>query len=134
MDLSKLEIKETGFLHIKDAEGELMYENDKPVGIELFSLGSKQFQKAKAKANKKSIERFKKKGKFEAANAEDALQDRAEFLTDCTSNIVGLEYGKLTGRELAMAIYSNTSVGFIAEQVDAYLGDWANFTKTSTTN
>lgn len=134
MDLSKLEIKETGFLHIKDAEGELMYENDKPVGIELFSLGSKQFQKAKAKANKKSIDRFKKKGKFEAANADDALQDRAEFLTDCTSNIVGLEYGKLTGRELAMAIYSNTSVGFIAEQVDAYLGDWANFTKTSTTN
>ena len=43
---------------------------------------------------------------------------------------VGAQIG-LTGRELFHAVYSDPSIGFIAEQVAKFSGDWANFSKGS---
>jgi hypothetical protein len=40
----------------------------------------------------------------------------------------------LTSAEMFKAVYLDTSIGFIAEQVNKAIGDWANFTKGSVKN
>lgn len=132
MDLLDLEVQEKGFLHFKDADGELMYQGDEAIGVDLYSIGSKEYQKAKARANKKALERYRKKGKLDALNADEQALERAEFLSDCTIEFKNLTFGKLSGKDLSMAIYLNAKVGYLTDQVDAYLGDWSNFTKAST--
>ena len=37
----------------------------------------------------------------------------------------------LQGEALHLAVYADKTIGFIAEQVGAHLGNWANFTKGS---
>ena len=39
--------------------------------------------------------------------------------------------GYLQGEALHLAVYADKTIGFIAEQVGAHLGNWANFTKGS---
>ena len=38
------------------------------------------------------------------------------------------------GSALAKAVYSDILIGFVADQAAKHLGDWSNFTKSSTTN
>ena len=60
------------------------------------------------------------------------VTESAEFLADCTESFENVEYGELTGEALAKAIYSDITIGFIADQTAKFLGDWANFTVSST--
>ena len=40
-------------------------------------------------------------------------------------------YKELTGNEMFKAAYLDTTIGFISEQVNKAIGDWANFTQGS---
>ena len=42
-----------------------------------------------------------------------------------------VEYDGLTGEALYKAVYSDVSIGFIAEQVAKHLSDWSNFQRGS---
>lgn len=141
MDIRKFAVEETATLHLKDANDELMYadgadgepDTSKPMRIKLYGPGSKKYAKVQAANNNKLFTRLKKKGK-EDQSAEDKAQESADTLTALTHSFENINYDALAGEALHRAVYLDTSIGFIATQVNAYLNDWANFTKASATN
>jgi hypothetical protein len=132
-DIRKFAVEATGQLHLRDANDELMYAGDKPMVVNLYGPGSKQYAKAQAAQQNRMIDKLKRKGKTEQS-AESKAAEAAEFLSDCTASFENVDYDGLTGGELAKAIYSDVTIGFIADQVAKHLGDWSNFTKPSTTS
>ncbi|OFJ47845.1 hypothetical protein BA896_001335 [Janthinobacterium lividum] len=141
MDIRKFAVEETAVLHLKDANDELMYadgtdgnpDKNKPMRIKLYGPGSKKFAKVQAANNNKLFTRLKKKGK-EDQSADDKAQESADTLTQLTHSFENISYDELGGEALYKAVYLDTSIGFIATQVNAHLNDWANFTKASATN
>lgn len=134
MDIRTKAVSETGRLHLRDAAEELMYTADgKEVAVNVYGPGSKQYAKAQAAQQNRAVDMLKRKGKTDQT-AEQRRQENAEFLADCTESFENVEYDGLTGRALAIAVYSDTSIGFIADQVAKHIGDWANFSKPSATN
>ena len=140
-DIRKFAVEETAVLHLKDANDELMYadgadgqpDTNKPMRIKLYGPGSKKYAKVQAANNNKLFTRLKKKGK-EDQSAEDKAQESADTLTQLTHSFENISYDALAGEALHRAVYLDTSIGFIATQVNAHLNDWANFTKASATN
>ena len=133
MDIRKFSVEETTLLHLRDTNDELMYadgDTKKPMTVTVFGPGSKAYAKAASKNQNRMIDKLKKKGKTEQTAEAKALEN-AEFLTDCTKGMENIDYDKLAGEDLYRAIYADTSIGFIAEQVGKHIGDWANFTKAS---
>lgn len=134
MDIRTKAVSATGRLHLRDAAEELLYTEDgKEVAVNVYGPGSKQYAKAQAAQQNRAVDMLKKKGKTDQT-AEQRRQENAEFLADCTESFENLEYDGLTGRALAIAVYSDTTIGFIADQVAKHIGDWANFSKPSATN
>lgn len=133
-DIRKFAVEQTGRLHLRDASEELMHTPDGlPMAVNVYGPGSKQYARAAAAQQNRMVDKLKRKGK--ASNtAEQNAAETAEFLADCTASFENVSYDGLVGRELAIAIYSDTEIGFIADQVAKHLGDWSNFTKPSTTN
>ena len=130
MDIRKFAVEETGTIHLRDGADELMYADEakkKPIRIVVYGPGSKTFAKAQAAQNNRTMDRLKRKGKTEKSAAEQA-EETAGFLAACTHSFENIEYDKLDGEALYKAVYADTSIGFIADQVNKHLGDWANFT------
>jgi hypothetical protein len=135
-DIRQHAVEETTVLHLRDAADALMYADEKqqlPRTVTLYGPGSKQYAKAQARNSNRMIDRLKKKGKTDQT-ADEKAQETAEFLADCTKSMENIEYDKLTGEALFKAVYSDRSIGFVADQVSKHLGDWANFTKDSATS
>lgn len=131
MDIKKFAVEETGVLHLRSADDELMYADEKetkPIEIVVYGPGSKQFAKAQAAQSNKLMELMRKKGKTQRS-PQEAAEDQAEFLAACTKEFRNIEYEGLEGHALFKAVYADLSLGFIADQVNKYLGDWANFTQ-----
>ena len=133
MDIRTKAVATTGRLHLRDADEVLMFDGDKAVAINVFGPGSKQYAKAQTAQQNRMMDRLKRKGKADQT-ADEKVAENAEFLAECTESFENLEYNGLTGKALAMAVYSDNSIGFIAEQVQKYIGDWANFSTPSATN
>lgn len=141
MDIKKFAVEPTSRLHLRDANDELMYADgpdgkpdlSKPICAVLYGPGSKQYARAQARQSSKMIDKLKRKGKTDQT-AEQRAEEQAEFLAACTQGFENLEYDSLQGEALAIAVYSDITIGFIAEQVGKTLGDWANFSKASTRN
>jgi hypothetical protein len=136
MDIRKLAVKPTSKLHLRDANDELIYTDDdqpKPVCVNLYGPGSKEYARAQAAQNNRLMDKLKRKGKSDQT-AEQRAAESAEFLADCTESFENMEYNGLTGRALALAVYSDVSIGFIADQVAKHIGDWSNFTNSSSPN
>ena len=98
----------------------------------VYGPGSKPYARAQAIKQNRMIDKLRRKGKTEET-AEQKTREQAEFLADCTKEFsANIEYDGLAGGELFKAVYADTSIGFIAEQVGKHLEDWANFSKPST--
>jgi hypothetical protein len=131
MDIRKIAVEETSILHLLDAGDTPLFDGkDKPVTVTLCGPGSKTYAKAQAARNNRVMEKLRKKGKADQT-ADQIAAENAEFLSACTIGMDNIEYDKLTGDALFKAVYSDISIGFIAEQVGKHLGDWANFTKAA---
>ena len=129
MDIRKYAVEPTSKLHLRDANDELMFTDEgKPVAVNLYGPGSKQYARAQAAQNNRLLDKLKRKGKSDQT-AEQRAAESSEFLADCTESFENLEYDNLAGRELFMAVYADVSIGFVADQVAKYISDWANFTK-----
>ena len=129
MDIRRIAVEETSTLNLLDASEAPLYDGkDKPVSVTLYGPGSKTYAKAQAARNNRIMDKLRKKGKADQT-AEQIAIENAEFLSACTISMDNLEYDKLTGDALFKAVYSDISIGFIAEQVGKHLGDWANFSK-----
>ena len=127
MDLRKIAVDETSTLHLTDASDNLLYEGkDKPVTVTVYGPGSKAYAKAQAARNNRMMDKLRKKGKAEMTAEQTAIEN-ADFLAACTVSMDNIDYDKLTGEALFKAVYSDTSIGFIAEQVNKHLSEWSNF-------
>jgi hypothetical protein len=141
MSLKKYALKPTAVLHLRDGADELMYadgpdgkpDQNRPMRAYLFGPGTKQFAAAKAEQSNRSMDRLKKKGKTDLT-AEEQTKEVATFLARCTESFENVEYEGLSGRELILAVYSSMELCFVAEQVNKYIGETANFTEQPATN
>jgi hypothetical protein len=137
-DIASMAVSETGELHLKDAEGNLLFcDEKKPITVTLYGPGSREHAQAVAKRNTRQMERLRKKGKIQLS-ADDGLEEGVEFLADLTlrfsENFAYSPAATLTGRDFVKAVYAARPIGFIADQVHEHIGDWANFTKGSATS
>ncbi|MRW85412.1 hypothetical protein GJ698_15105 [Pseudoduganella sp. FT26W] len=140
-DIRKHAVEPTTTLHLRNAADELLYADDaegnpdksRPMRAVLYGPGSKPFKKAQAAASNRMMERLKKKGK-DNVSAEEKAQEDAEFLVSCTKSLENVEFDQLTGDALSKAVYTTPEIGFIPEQINKHISDWANFTKASPTN
>lgn len=127
MDIRKYAVEQTGRIEVRDADGELI----PGAVIVVYSPGSKQFAKAQANRSNRTIDTLRKKGKADQT-PESMAEEKSNYLADCTHSFEGIDIDKLEGKALFKAVYADVSLGFIADQVAEYLGDWSNFTKDST--
>ena len=136
MNLKKFAVNPTAPLHLRDASDELMYADDektKPVIVTLYGPGSKQYAKAQAAKTNRLLDKLKRKGKSDQTAEEQALET-AEFLADCVASWEGLEDERLSGRDLYISVFTDTEIGFVVDQVNKFVNDWANFKPNFTTN
>lgn len=129
MDIKSKAVQPTSKLELRDANDELL----QGVYVTVYGPGSKQYAAAQSKQQNRMIDVLKKRGKTEQTPEKKAAET-AEFLADVTVSFDGLEYEGLEGRELALAVYSDISIGFIADQVAKHISDWSNFARPATTN
>jgi hypothetical protein len=128
-DIASLEVAETGTLDVLDVKQEpLLGIGGKPVSIELYGPGSQQYVRAKAKTEAAIQTRAMAavRGKVAKDAATENRRLVAEQLAACTKAIHNLPGD-------ALAIYSNPKLGYITEQAEKFVQDWANFPSASTT-
>lgn len=129
-DISTLAVSDTTIIELESPQGEaLTNEKGDTLSVTVYGPGSKQFQRAQSVRNRAILEYVKKGGKKMKDGEQRELD--AEFLASCTVSFNGFTYKDLTGYEMFKAAYMDTSIGFISEQVNKAIGDWANFTQGS---
>lgn len=129
-DISSLAVAATSTIDLEDPNGEtLVNEKGETISVTVYGPGSKQFQKASGVRNRAILEYVRKGGKKMKDDEQRELD--ADFLATCTVSFNGFVYKDLTGVEMFKAAYLDPSIGFIAEQVNKAIGDWANFTQGS---
>ena len=145
MDIRSKAVESSSWLHLRDSSDELLYETkrgevdgepadvpdlDRPVRVHLHSPGSKSFSRAQAAKQNRMMEKLRKKGKI-SDSAEQQIEESSQFLTECTIEWENMSYDQLQGAHMSKAVYSDSSIGFIPEQVSKHLGEWGNFTRTA---
>lgn len=141
MDIRKFAVNPTGRLHLRGPDDALLYadgpdgkpDQSKPIAVLLYGPGSKQHARATAEQSNQFLNKLRRKGKTDQTPAERAAE-AAAFLTACTAGWENMEYEDLKDEALSQAVYADISIGFIADQVSAYLKEWGNFTKASPTD
>jgi hypothetical protein len=129
-DISTLAVKETAVVDLESPDGErLLDDAGNPITITVYGPGSRQYQKAQSVRNRAILEYVRKGGKKMKDDEQRELD--ADFLATCTASFNGFTYKDFTGYEMFKAAYLDASIGFISEQVNKAIGDWANFTKAS---
>lgn len=138
--MSKLNIRSKAVspkltFQLKDANDEpLVTDNGQPCNVTIYGPGSKEFVTASQAKSEKLVAKVLK-GKEAKLTPLEAQRAQIEFLAAVTESI-DLDYVDdsgvaLEGIDKLRAIYSDASIGFIAEQVSNKLGDWGNFTTGS---
>lgn len=129
MDIRKLALTPTATIHLRDANDDPIYADEKmtkPVQIRVYGPGSKQFAAAEARNNRRIVESMGRRGK-----KLDQAELRVDFLVAITDGFENIEYDKLEGEALYRAVYSDTTLRFIADQVHNFVHEAGNFTKSS---
>lgn len=109
---------------LKDATG-------KQLSVTVFGPGSKAYAKANAARTQRMLDRMAKKGRVKLS-AEEQTHENARFLSAVTVSFNGWTYKGEADETAIAAAYLDVSIGFIADQVQAAVGDWANFSTSGT--
>ncbi len=134
MKIKMLAVVSTAFLHLKGPDGVHLYDDGKPVGIELYGPGSAQSGQTESRQSARTIKRVQENdNKLPIVPIEQRRAESSEDLADLTVGFRNLELEgedgtPLTGRELAIAVYSDPTLGWIKEQALKFVGDWGKFT------
>lgn len=98
-----------------------------PMTVTVYGPGSKAFKAAQAASSKAFQATFHRGKSRETAEQLDART--ASFLSACTISFNNFTYngGDPKDRETFRACYLDAKRGWITEQVNAEMGDWANF-------
>ena len=121
--------KDTYVLQLKDAiTDELLFEDDKqqvPVTITLYGKSSKQYRNA---VNGMQNRELRRRAKKDVASAEQMQKESTDLLVACSATSTLELDGELVDNKAAFEkLYTNTELSWIRDQVDAALGDDANF-------
>ncbi len=130
-EITSLAAKDTFTLELLNANDEpLLDAGGNPLSVTIYGPGSKVYAKAQAARTQRLMDRMAKRGKVKLS-AEEQQRENAEFLAACTVSFNGWAYQGKADREAIEAAYNDPSIGFIAEQVNKAIGDWANFTNNA---
>jgi hypothetical protein len=131
----------TAPLHIKSADGEPLYADDKrtvPMRIIVHGPGSKAYGAVESRQSARALKRMQDNdGKITAATQEERVAETAEDLASITIAFEGFEYQPpeggpaLVGADMFRAAYADQGLGFITKQVTKFVGDWGNFKAAS---
>ncbi|MDF0540783.1 hypothetical protein PX699_00375 [Sphingobium sp. H39-3-25] len=131
MDITTQAVEETATIHVKNANGELLYDGERPVQIVIFGPGSKAFGIVEARQSSRAVKRMQDNdGKISVAPYQERVNETAEDLAAITVRFDNLEYppaGDVQGAPLFEAVYRDPKLGFIAKQVAKFVADWGNF-------
>lgn len=136
-DIRTLAISKTGEMPVRNAAGEKQYDGDKPLTITVHSPGTKAFNAAAHARQLRNSERVmnKMQGKADGKqSADDATEERAEFLAAITVSFNGFGIDGQSGKAMFASVYGDLELGHIADDVEKFVGDRANFIRPSTTN
>ena len=130
-EITSLAAKDTFILALMNANDEPLLDADgKALSVTVYGPGSKAYTKAQASRTQRMLDRMAKKGKIKLS-AEDQAREGAEFLAACTASFNGWSYQGKADPDAILAAYSDTSIGFIADQVSKAVTDWSNFTSSA---
>jgi hypothetical protein len=100
-------------------------EDGKIVGIALYGTSSKQYRTAITAMQNRQLRRQKQK-----VNAETLREESVKLLVACSAHGINLDGPggiALDNEDAFNALYSDPKLAWVKEQVDAALGDPANF-------
>lgn len=121
--LADLEARDTAWLEVqnKKEDGPLLF-NGKPVRIEVRSPGTREALSAQHKIEQAQTAKTfaAMRGKPTKETVDDRITASAEKLAAVTASIDGLPVSPLE-------LYKNPRLGYIADQVAKFHGDWGNF-------
>lgn len=130
LDIRKRAVAETATFDLLDANDEPLLDDDgNPCRCTIYGPGSRRFAQAQQAKSDKLMAKVVR-GQAARFTGDEQARTQAEFLAAITESI-DLEYDGLEGHKKFVAIYLDTSIGFIAEQVSKKAGDWGNFKKGS---
>lgn len=117
-----------------DADDTPLFQEDgvTPVNVTVHGPGSAVYLKAQQSKSDKLLQKVMK-GKEARLSVDEAAASQVEFLTAITESM-DVAYDDLDGKAKLRAIYSDSTLGFIADQVTKKVGDWGNFKASSSTN
>lgn len=127
-DLSAFEVSETATLDLIGLDQEPLMRHGQPVRITVYGPGSAAYVRAESRAAQASQSRALAalRGKAGKTDLEDQRQQKAEKLAAITASV---ENFPIPGG--ALALYANPKLGYITNQVERFLEDWANFKPAS---
>ena len=122
-DISAFEARDTAVLIVQNQkdDGPLLV-NGNPVQFELYGPGSKEYLNAQHKIEvaNQALTFAAIRGKPVKETVEGKLEKRANKLITCTRSIDNFP---VAPKDLFM----NPKLGYITDQVEKFIGDWANF-------
>lgn len=127
MNLAALALVPTLFIQFTHpVTGELVFadgDTDKPVGVNVFGPGSKEYRAAQSAITNESIAAKRKK-----VTAELIERNAVELIARTTSEFVNFDYeGKGASLETNRAFYKDERFVHLRDQVQEKLGDYGNF-------
>lgn len=131
LDIGAHAVNDTAEIPLRDAADQpILGDDGAQASITVYGPGSRAYQRAMGEQQTRLVQAMQRKGKPEETPEARALR-QAQTLAACTVAFNGFGYKGLSGHELFVAVYSEPALGFIADQVNRAIGDWANFTKSS---
>lgn len=128
MKIKTLAVAATAFLHLKGPDGTFLYDDGKPVGIDLYGPGSPQYAQVEERQTTRAIQRMQdNEGKVSLAPLAQRREEEAEDLALLTAGFRHLEYDDLVGQDLFKAVYADPTLGWIKTQATKQVGDWGKF-------
>lgn len=135
MKIAALAVVSTAFLHLKGADGALLYdpETKEPVGIDVFGPGSPEASQVDdrqaARINKRMADN---ENKVTVQASIERRRDDADDMAILTAAFRHIEHDDpngqpLTGKALFAAVYAEPTLGFIKEQFVKFQRDWGKF-------
>lgn len=134
LNIATLAVAATAALHLKTADGEALYDGEKPVRILVHGPGSRAYGVVEGRQTARAVKRMNEnEGKLTAGTPEERRIETAEDLASITIGFENFTYGdgSLQGEDLFKAVYNDPALGFVTKQVTKFIGDWANFRPAS---
>jgi len=136
-DITKFAAADTAVIKLMNGDDTpLLDDAGKRLTVTVYGPGSEQYAEAQQRKQNRIVARLRKKGKVDASATEIAAEN-AEFLAACTVSFDGWTYppaGNVSQQEIFRAAYADPKLGFIRDQVFAFIGEWENFTGNSATS